>query len=99
MASLIALGAREVEDDLFGLFRFQVHSAMGMEELVGEVAEDGGAARRDAAPGDLNDEAGEEFLDVLAVGELRGFGEEVGGKVFRVAGSYRKDGCELLAEM
>src|ERR1700752_2365602 len=72
---------------------------MGMEELVGEVAEDGSAARRNAAPGDLKDEAGEELLDVLAVGEVRGFRQEVGGKVFGVAGSCGKDGSELLAEM
>lgn len=65
---LVGPGAWEVEDDLFGLvFRFLVDGAMGMEELVGEVAEDGGAAGRDAALGDLEDEPGEEFLDVLAI--------------------------------
>ena len=72
---------------------------MGMEELAGEVAEDGSAARRNAAPGDLKDEAGEELLDVLAVGEVGGFREEVGGEVFGVAWSRWKDGGELLAEM
>jgi hypothetical protein len=42
----VALGARDVEDDLLGLiFKFPAHGAMGMEDLVGEVAEDGGAAR------------------------------------------------------
>jgi hypothetical protein len=99
MPSLFALGAREVEDDLFGLLRFQVHGAMGMEQLVGEVAEDASAARRNAAPGDLNDEAGEEFLDVLAVREVGGFGQEVGGEVFGVTGSCGKDGSELFAEV
>jgi hypothetical protein len=99
MPSLFALGAGEIEDDLFGLLRFQLHGAMGMEELVGEVAEDGSAARRNAAFGDLNDEAGEEFLDLLTIGEVGGFREEVGGEVFGVTGSCGKDGCEPFAEM
>ena len=78
--TLVAFGAREVEDDLLGLvFSFAVHGTMGMEELIGEVAENGGAAGRDASLGDLDDEAGEESLDVLAGRELVEFGEEVGG--------------------
>lgn len=77
----------EIEDELLGLiFHFLVDGAVGMEELVGEVAEHGGAARRDASPGDLNDEAREEFLDVLAGGEFVEFWEELGEQVFGIAG-------------
>ena len=100
--SSVALGAREIEDDLIGLviqFIVDVHGAVGMEELVGQVAEDSCAARRDAPSGDLNDEAGEEFLDVLAGGEFVEFGEEVGGEVFGVAGRRGQGGDELFAEV
>jgi hypothetical protein len=57
---------------------------MGVEELVGDVGKDGGAARGDAAFGDEGEKAAEELADVDAGGELGEFGEEVGGKVFRV---------------
>jgi hypothetical protein len=55
-----------------------------VEELVGDVGQDGGAAGRDAAFGDEGEEAGEELADVRADGELGEFGEEVGREVFRV---------------
>jgi hypothetical protein len=55
-----------------------------VEELVGDVGKDGGAAGRDAAFGDEGEEAAEELADVDAGGELGEFGEEVGGEVFRV---------------
>lgn len=67
---------------------------MGMEELVGEIAEHGGAAGRDAASGDLNDKTGEEFLDVLAGREFVEFGEEIGGEVFVVIGRRRERNSE-----
>lgn len=99
--SSIALGPREVEDDLLGrIFRFLVDGAMRMEELVGEVAEDGGATRRDAALGNLMDEASEEFLDVLAVREVGGFGEKVGREILGVARrGWKSDGGVAQAEM
>ena len=55
---------------------------MGVEELVGDVAEDGGAAGGDASFGD--EEAGEELADVIAGGEFGEFGKELGGEIFVV---------------
>jgi len=83
-------GVRDVEDDL-GVFLggsgFEGDGAVGVEELVGDVGEDGGAAGGDAAFGDEGEEAAEELADVDAggeFGEFGEFGEEVGGEVFRV---------------
>ena len=81
------------------VFQFLVDGAVRMQEPVGEVAEHGGAAGRDAAPGDLNEEAGEEFLDVLAGRELVELGEQVGGEVFGIAGGGRQGSDELFAEV
>jgi len=58
--------------------------AVGVEELVADVGEDGGAARRDAPLGDENEEAGEELGNVDAGVEFGEFREKVGGKVIRV---------------
>ena len=98
---LVALWAREVEDEFRWLvFRFLVDGAMGMEELIGDVGENSGAAGRDAPLGDLRQEAGEEFLDVLAVKEVGRFGEEVGGEIGGVARRRRKNDCGIAqAEM
>jgi hypothetical protein len=62
---------------------------VGVEELVGDVGEDGGAARRDAAFGDESEEAGEELADVVGGIELGELGEEVGGEVFGVVEGVR----------
>jgi hypothetical protein len=84
-AEPIVEGVRDVEDDL-GVFLggFEGDGAVGVEELVGDVGEDGGAAGRDAAFGDEGEEAAEKLADVDAGGEFGEFGEEVGGEVFRV---------------
>src|SRR6266852_4544755 len=63
----VAFGARQIHDDFLGLVvRFFLDGAVGVQELVGDVSEDGGAARPDAALGDLNEETGEELADVGA---------------------------------
>src|SRR5215510_2311823 len=72
----VAFRAGKVEKDLGLVFRFLVDGAVGMKELVGEVAEHGGAAGGDAAFGDLDDETGEEFLDILAGREFVEFRQE-----------------------
>ncbi len=55
-----------------------------MEELVGDVAQDGGAARGDAALGDQGKEANEELTKVDCAGELGELGKKVRGEVLRV---------------
>ena len=83
----VAIGAGDVNDNLrvvVGRGGFEEDGAVGVEELVGDVGKDGGAARGDAAFGDEGEEAGEELADVGAGGELGEFGEEVGGEVFRI---------------
>jgi hypothetical protein len=63
---------------------FSFDGAVRVEELVGDVGEDGGAARGHAAFGDEDQEPVEEFVDVHGRIELREFGEEFRGEVFRV---------------
>ena len=63
---------------------FAVDGAVGVQELVGDVSQNGGAARGDAALGHLDEEAGEKLPDVGAGGELGEFGEEFGGEVHEV---------------
>jgi hypothetical protein len=50
----VAFGARHVDDDLLRLFGLGIvlalDGAMRVEELVGDVGEDGGAARRGRVP-------------------------------------------------
>ena len=64
---------------------FLVDGAVGVEELAGEVAENGGAAWGDASFGDEDEETCEELADVAAGGEFGEFGEEFGGEVGEVA--------------
>jgi len=84
----VAIGAGDVNDNLrvvVGRGGFEEDGAVGVEELVGDVGEDGGAAGGDAAFGDEGEEAGEELADVRAGGELGEFGEKVGGEVGEIA--------------
>jgi hypothetical protein len=79
---LLAGWARDIADldhgDLFLELEevFAVDGAVGMEELVGDVGQDGGAARGDAAFGDKDQELGERLVDVDGRVELGEFGEE-----------------------
>jgi hypothetical protein len=79
---LLAGWARDIADldhgDLFLELEevFAVDGAVGMEELVGDVGQDGGAARGDAAFGDKDQELGEKLVDVDGRVELGEFGEE-----------------------
>ncbi|SRR6266699_5933958 len=85
----VAVGARHIVDDPDGLFvggvGFEDDGAVGVEELVGDVGEDGGAARGDAAFDDEGEEAGEELADVGSGGEFGEFGEKVGGEIGEIA--------------
>jgi hypothetical protein len=93
---LVALGARHIEDNLLRLVGLGIllafDGAVGVEELVGDVGKDGGAARGDAAFGDEDQEAVEKFVDVHGGIELREFGEEFRGQIFRVALGVHWDG-------
>src|SRR5437879_9578726 len=84
---------------------FQAGSFLGMragvrvEELIGDVRENGGASRRDAAFGDQSEEACEKLAEIDSrrdLGELR---EEVGGKVFRIVVQLQGSGGYGQAEM
>jgi hypothetical protein len=70
-----------------------------VEELIGDVSENGGASRRDAASGNQSEEAGEELAQIDSGGELGEFGEEVGRKVFRVVVQLQGSGGFGQAEM
>jgi hypothetical protein len=59
-------------------------AGVGVEELIGDVSENGGASRRDAASGDQSEEAGEKLAEINGGRELGEVGEEVGGEVFRI---------------
>src|SRR5216683_106857 len=71
---------------------FAIDGAVGVEELVGDVGEHGGAAGGDAAFGDEDHQPGEELVDVDGGVELGEFGEEVGGEVFRVVLDGHRNG-------
>ena len=79
--------ARDVADldhgDLFLELEkvFAVDGAVGVEELVGDVTQDRGAARRDAPFGNKDQELGEELVDVNGGLKLGEFGEEFPGEV------------------
>jgi hypothetical protein len=76
----------EVEDARAVKFEsvFAVDGAVGMEELVGDVGQNGGATRGDAALGDLDEQTGEKLVDVHGGLEFREFGEEFGGEIVGV---------------
>ena len=96
---LVAFGAREVVDDL-GLLAggFFFGGDVGVEELIADVGENGGAAGRDAAFGHEDEEAEEVFAKVLGGGEVSAVGEEILGEVGKVAGG-RRESDDSLAEM
>jgi len=58
-----------------------VDGAVGVEELIGDVGQDGGAARGDAALGDLDKEIGEELVDREGGLELGEFADEFRGEI------------------
>ena len=53
----------------------------GMEELVGDVGEDGGATGGDAVLHDEDQELGQELIDLIGGLEVVELDQEVGGKV------------------
>ena len=55
-----------------------------VEELIGDVSENGGAAGGDAAFGDEGEEAREKLAEIDSRRELGELREEVGGEVLRV---------------
>lgn len=70
---------------------------MGVEELGGNVGENGRAARRDATFGHEKKETSQVVAKVFRRGEPSTLGEEVRGKVFKVVGqgSYEEAGSDL----
>ena len=70
-----------------------------MEELIGDVSENGSASRRDAAFGDQSEEAGEKLAEIDGRREFGELGEEVGGEVFRIVIQLEGSGWFGQAEM
>jgi len=70
-----------------------------VEELIGDVSENGGAPRRDAAFGDQSEEAGEKLAEIDRGRELGELGEEVGGEIFRVVVQLKGSGGFGQAKM
>src|SRR5258706_15376518 len=70
-----------------------------VEELIGDVSENGGASRRDAALGDQSKKAGEKLAESNSRREFGEFGEEDGGKVFRIVVEFGGSGGFGRAEM
>ena len=70
-----------------------------MEELIRDVSENGGAARRDAAFGNQSEESAEKLAEIDSGRELREVGEEVGGEVFRIVIQLQGSGGFGQAEM
>jgi hypothetical protein len=70
-----------------------------VKELIGDVSENGGAARRDAAFGDESEEAGEKLAEIDSGRELGELREEVGGEVFRIVVHLQGSGGFGQAEM
>src|SRR5713226_8137659 len=69
---------------------FQAELPSGMmagvrvEELIGNVGENGSASRRDAAFGDQSEEAGEKLAEIDSRREFGELREEVRGEIFRI---------------
>jgi hypothetical protein len=98
----VAHGARKVEDDLLLVVRFPfflLDDAVRMQELVGDVGKNRGAARRDAAFGGLDEEAGKEFAEVFGRAEVREAAEEFRGKVVKIGGRGGQAGPGPLLEV
>ena len=95
--SLVAFGAREIEDELGRLFGFLfLDGALRMEKLIGDEGEDRCATRGNATLGHLDEKTGEEFVDVLSGRE---FGEtareEINGEVGGVTGRLEDGGAKM----
>ena len=76
-----------------------VMAGVRVEELIGDVSENGGASRRDAAFGDQSEEAGEELAEIDGRRDLGELGEQVGGEVFRIVIQLQGSGGFGQAEM
>jgi hypothetical protein len=74
-----AVGARAVADDGDGAVGVAlvvvINGAVGVEELVGDVGQDGGVARGDAALGDEGEEMG--YIVLVRTRKSRGWRSEV----------------------
>jgi hypothetical protein len=70
-----------------------------VEELIRDVSENGGAARRDAAFGNQSEESAEKLAEIDSGRDLGEVGEEVGGEVFRIVMQLQGSGRFGQAEM
>jgi hypothetical protein len=76
-----------------------MRAGVRVEELIGDVSENGGASRRDAAFGDQSEEAGEKLAEIDSRREFGELREEIGGEVFRIVVQLEGSGGFGQAEM
>src|SRR5260370_39815754 len=76
-----------------------MRAGVRVKKLVGDVGQDGGAPRRDAASGDQSEERCEKLAEIDGGRELGELGEEVGGEVFRIVVQLQGSGGFGHAEM
>jgi hypothetical protein len=81
----VADGAGHIHDDVDVVVGVSlvvvVNGAVGVQELVGNVSQDRGAARGDAALGDEGKKIGEELVDGDGGLEVGEFPDEFGGEI------------------
>ena len=76
-----------------------MRAGVRVEELIGDVRENGSASRRDAAFRDQSEEAGKELAEIDSRREFGELREEVGGEVLRIVVQLEGGGGFGQAEM
>jgi len=82
------MGAGEIEDEWLGLVRFLFGGDVAVQELGGDVGQNGGAARRDVALGRCGEEPSQVFAQSLGRRELERAVKKVFGEVGEVIGHW-----------
>ena len=100
-----AVRARKIQYDpgagcVFGRlgFEFFLDGREGAEELVGDVGQNGGAARRDAVLREMDEERGEEVIDLRGGFEGGGVGGQSGDEAVIERGRARLGEARGVAE-
>src|SRR6266849_4740803 len=95
----LAAGAEQCVASFQAELASGVRAGVRVEELIGDVSENGSASRRDAAFGDQSEEAGEKLAEIDSRREFGELREEVGREVFGVVVQLQGSGGFGQAEM